>query len=288
MTKQKKVKKDKVEKFFEEDESEVKYLVYEKNFTKGNTKYFLKGKQSLFVDSIMLEGFLGIPTGFYLSKKGWGFGASTKGFFVLEIIRQIVPEGKQVDFIITKEGNNYIREYANKVTIKIKATELRRFIEELMLQNRRNNEDIRELIASYLSSKFPSKINISSQEYGVYQSGEIAEILNKKKVTSKLDEDDLQAIFDFFPKVFKSTIKGRKGIVKDLKIRLAKEGKKITDKIFLDEVIKEFKEKLSKKNPSEESWQTFLKEKVFPFLTNYTKIIDKENISVDINYPDFV
>ena len=98
----------------------------------------------------------------------------------------------------------------------------------------------------------------------------------------------MNAIFNFFPKVFESAIHGRKGVLKDLKIRLAKEGKRITDKVFLDEVIKEFDDRIAKKTAKEEDWQKFLKEKVFPFLTSYIKVIDKENIGVDISYPDFV
>lgn len=112
--------------------------------------------------------------------------------------------------------------------------------------------------------------------------------MNKKGISSKLDEEDLNAIFNFLPKVFESAIQGRKGVLKDLKIRLAKEGKRITDKVFLDEVIKEFEDRIGKKTAKEENWQRFLKEKVLPFLTSYIKVIDKENIGVDISYPDFV
>lgn len=63
--------------------------------------------------------------------------------------------------------------------------------------------------------------------------------------------------------------------------------KNATDRIFLDDVISEFENKLKKKT-SEEEWQKFLKDKVFRFLANYVTTIDKQNVSVDVSYPDFV
>ena len=283
--KKKTKKKERIEKILSED---GKYLVAEKNYTKGRATYYVRGRQAKFLDKIIFDGYLGIPTGFYLSKEGWGFPAHTKGYFFLEVLNGVVPSGKLVELIITKDGNNSYRQYTHKISIKIKALDFKKFIEKLRLFNQQSNDEAREIISSYLSSRFPSKIKISTKDYDSYKSGEVAEVLNKKGITSKLAEEDLNAIFDFFPKVFNSAIKGRKKILKDLKIRLAREGKQITDKIFLDEVISEFQEKIKRKTAKEEDWQLFLKDKVFPFLTNYSTIIDKENIGVDISYPDFV
>lgn len=286
MATKKKIKKgERIEKILSED---GKYIVADKNYTKGTTTYYVRGRQAKFLNKIIFDGYLGIPIGFYVSKEGWGFPAHTKGYFFLETLNNVIPLGKSVELIISRDSNNAYREYAHKVSVKIKAIDFKRFIERLRVFNQRSNDEAREIVSSYLSSRFPSKIKISTRDYDSYKSGEVAEILNKKGISSKLDEEDLNAIFNFFPKVFESAIQGRKGVLKDLKIRLAKEGKRITDKIFLDEVIKEFEERIEKKTAKEEDWQKFLKEKVFPFLTGYIKVIDKENIGVDISYPDFV
>src|SRR3989344_327277 len=283
----KKVKKrrERIEKTLSED---GKYVVAEKNYTKGKTTYYVRGRQAKFLDRIVFDGYLGIPAGLYLNKDGWGFAARTKGYFFLEVLNSIAPAGKLVELTITKNGNNAYRQSTHKISVKLKAIDFKQFIERLRVFNQRSNDEAREIISSYLSSRFPSKIKISTKDFDSYKSGEIAEVLNKKGISSKLDEEDLNAIFNFFPKVFESAIHGRKGVLKDLKIRLAKEGKRITDKVFLDEVIKEFDDRIAKKTAKEEDWQKFLKEKVFPFLTSYIKVIDKENIGVDISYPDFV
>jgi len=252
------------------------------------TKYFLRGNQSKFVTSIKFEGFVGIPQGLYLNKQGYGFPGNTKGYYLLEQLVESAGNGKQIDLAITKNDSRSFREYKHKVTIKIGITSLKELVAKMRVESQKNTEEAKSQIASYLSFLFPEKIQTSSTAFNLYTGGEVREVLNKVGISEKLNESDLEAIFDFFPKVFNASIRGRTKILKDLKIRLAKEGKKITDRIFLDEVIDEFEKKIEMKSLKEEQWQIFLKEKVFPFLTNYVKVIDKENIGVDISYPDFV
>ncbi len=100
-----------------------------------------------------------------------------------------------------------------------------------------------------------------------------------------MDEEDLQSLKVFFPKIFQGSFKGVKGIARDSLIQSAKN---TTDKIFLDHVIKEFETNLSKSTLKEERWQKFLKEKVFRFIANYITSIEKQNVSISVSYPDFV
>lgn len=276
--------KEKVEQHFSKDD---KYLVWEKNLTKGFTSYFIRGSQASFVNSITFKGFLGIPSGFYLSKEGWGFPAHTRGFYFVQTLREAIPATKKIDLVISKDGKTSFRNYPTRVTVTFQANDLKNLIAKLRIINKRCVDEIKDVSGSYLSSRFPKQISINQEEYDSYKGGEVSEVLNRKGIGTNLNEDDVQAIVNFFPRVFQSAIKGRKKVLKDLKIRLAKEGKKITDKVFLDEVISEFELKISKKTNSEAEWQIFLRDKVFPFLTN-THIIDRQNISVEERYPDFV
>ena len=140
---------------------------------------------------------------------------------------------------------------------------------------------------SFLSARFPTKIKIGSQNFDAYQAGEIAALLRRQKVADKLNEEDLQALSGFFPKIFEASLKGKRGALKAHRNALVQNSKSVTDRIILDDVIEEFDAKLKKKT-SEEDWQKFLRDKVFRFLANYITSIDKQNVSIDVSYPDFV
>ena len=111
--------------------------------------------------------------------------------------------------------------------------------------------------------------------------------MRRSKVAQKLNEEDLQGLKDFFPKIFETSLKGKKKGVRTERDALISNTKKVTDRIFLDDVIKEFEVRLKKKT-SEEEWQKFLKDKVFRFLSSYVTSVDKQNVSIDVSYPDFV
>ena len=138
------------------------------------------------------------------------------------------------------------------------------------------------------SCKFPKEIKTSTEDFDEYKGGEVAALLRRKKVAQKLNEEDLESLNNFFPKIFEVSLKGKKRGVKTGRAALIKNTKTITDRIFLDEVIKEFESNLFKKSVSENDWQKFLSEKVFRFLSNYVTLIEKQNVSVSVSYPDFV
>ena len=281
-------KKNKTEKLIYTDQNNEKYIYAEINKTEKKVFYYIRGGQGEILSKIIFDGYTEFPTGFYLNKKGYGFPGNIRGYHILDTFSGVISPKKHLELVIRKGKQNSYREYTNKVSIQIKDSEFKSLIETTKRSNSKNVKEIKEMTLSFLSNRFPSKVKKPEIDYDTYKSGDVAEILSKKNIKSKLDEKDLEAILDFFPQVFQSSIKGRKGILKDLKLKLATEGKKITDKIFLDEVIKEFQEQINRVGAKEEEWQIFLKNKVFPFLTNYIEIIDKENIGVDISYPDFV
>ncbi len=144
------------------------------------------------------------------------------------------------------------------------------------------------LLASFLSTKFPKDIKISTDDFDEYKAGEIAALLRRKKVAQRLNEEDLESLNNFFPKIFEGSLKGKKRGIKNGRATLIKSAKTTTDRIYLDEVIKEFEANLAKKSISENDWQKFLSEKVFRFMANYVTAIEKQNVSISVSYPDFV
>src|SRR3989344_1871219 len=259
-------------------------LVYEVYPRSKRTIYYLRGSQANDFSKITLEGYEELPSGLYLYKSGYGFGK--KGTFLLSAVKKYIAGAKPVALSISKKNVKSIAG-TTLITVTLPYNEVHNLLVRLGRINEDNNNELREAVASFLSTKFPKRIKIGSGTFDEYQGGEIASILRRSKVAQKLNEEDLQGLKDFFPKIFETSLKGKKKGVRTERDALISNTKKVTDRIFLDDVIKEFEVRLKKKT-SEEEWQKFLKDKVFRFLSSYVTSVDKQNVSIDVSYPDFV
>lgn len=286
----KKVSKKKVilseipEKHF--DPKDDTFCVYEIYHKSKKTTYYIRGDQAKHVRKITLIGYTGIPTGLYLNKAGYGFGK--KGFYLLSALTTHLSHGKTLEFSISNKGAKSIKVTSTKVTINLPHLDVKNLLLRLSRINEDSNNEIKEAVSSFLSTKFPKRITISTEDFDEYKAGEVAALFRRNKVAEKLNEEDLEAIKNFFPKIFETSLKGKKKIVKAERAALIQKTKLTTDKIFLDEVIREFEINLAKKTLREEDWQKFLSEKVFRFLANYVTSIEKTNVSISVSYPDFV
>jgi hypothetical protein len=266
------------------DPQDPKALVYEVYPRPKRTIYHLRGGQAKDFSTIVLDGYEGIPSGLFLNKRGFGFGK--KGIFLLNAIKAHLSASKPVQLVISKKGTKSVKG-GTRVTVTLPYTDVRDVLVRFGRINEDSNNELREAATSFLSTKFPTRVKVGAARYDEYQAGEIASILRRSKVAQKLNEEDLQGLKDFFPKIFAAPLKGKTKGVKTQRAALIQNTKSATDKIFLDDVIQEFEAKLKKKT-SEEEWQKFLKEKVFRFLANYVTSIEKQNVSIDVSYPDFV
>lgn len=272
------------EKFF--DPKEKSFCVYEIYRKSKKTVYYLRGSQDKYLKQITLQGFIGLPAGLYLNKGGYGFGK--KGVFLLSTLKENLAPSKSLELIITDKAVKGLRKASRVVTITLPIQEVKNLLIKLGRINEDNNNELRSAAGSFLSTKFPSRIKISTDNFDEYKAGEMAALLRREKVAQKLNEEDLESLNSFFPKIFQVGLKGQKKTKKSIRSRLIKNTKKITDRIFLDEVITEFKGNLLKKSLSENEWQIFLREKVFYFFSNYVTFIEKQNVSISVSYPDFV
>lgn len=282
MKSKKKIKKEKSEKIMDKD---GKFCVYEIFSQKHKTIYYTRGGQEKFLTKIVLDGYKTLPSGLFLNKNGYGFGK--KGYFLLETLKKNLANNKILNLIISSKNKKQIKNGSHIITITIPYQDIHDVLLALGRINEDKNQEIRNSVASFLTTKFPKAFKISSENFDDYKGGEIAAILRRKSVVKKINQEDLESIKSFFPKIFESSL-GNKKILKSIRYDLIKSTKITTDKIFLDEVIKEFNINLSKKTLKEESWQIFLRDKVFKFLSNYITSIEKQNVSVDVSYPDFV
>lgn len=266
------------------DPKEHKFLVYEVYPRSKKTIYHLRGSQAQHVDKITLEGYDGLPAGLFLYKSGFGFGR--KGTFLLSAIKEHIAASKPFTLKISRKGAKSISGKA-PVAVTLPYNEIHDLLVRLGRINEDNNNELREAVASFLSTKFPRRVKIGSRSFDEYQGGEIASILRRTKVEKKLNEEDLQGLKTFFPRIFESSLKGARRVIRTERAALIRDTKKVTDRIFLDDVIKEFEEKL-RKHTNEKDWQDFLKNKVFPFIATYVTSVEKQNVSIAVSYPDFV
>ncbi len=277
-------KEEKPEQHF--DSEKGTFCVYEIFRKQKKTIYYLQGGQVKFLSKIILSGYQGLPSGLYLNRNGYGFGK--KGTFLLSAMKENLAPNKLLEFTVTSNKTKSIKKSTLKTSVELPLIDIKNLLVRLGRINEDSNNDLRGEVASFLSTKFPKQIKISTEDFDDYRGGEMAALLRRKKVAQKLNEEDLESLKIFFPKIFETSLKGKKKAVKAERSALIQNTKKITDKIFLDEVIKEFEGNLIKKTLSENEWQRFLSEKVFRFLANYVTTIEKQNVSISVSYPDFV
>lgn len=259
------------------------YEVYPKS---NKTIYYFQEAKAKQLTSITLDGFQGLPSGLCLNKNGYGFGK--KGIFLLLALKDNLAGKKILDLTISSKQIKKVTKKVNKVSVTLPLIDVKNLLIRLGRINEENNNELRGAVSSFLSTKFPKEVKTSTDDFDEYKGGEVAALLRRKKVSEKLNEEDLESLNKFFPKIFEGSLKGKKRGVKAGRASLIKSTKTITDRIFLDEVIKEFEANLAKKSISENDWQKFLSEKVFRFMANYVTSIEKQNVSVSVSYPDFV
>ena len=262
------------------------FCVYEVFRKSNKTVYHLQESKAKQVSNIVLEGYIGLPSGLYLNRNGYGFGK--KGVFLLSALKEYFAPTKILELTITDKQIKKVEKSTVKTHVVLPFQDVKNLLIRLGRINEDNSAELRGSVASFLSTKFPKQVKISGDDFDEYKPGEMSALLRRKKVSQKLNEEDLIALNGFFPKIFEGSLKGKRKGIKTGRTLLINNTKTVTDKIFLDEVIKEFELNLLKTTISENDWQKFLSEKVFRFMSNYVTVIEKQNVSINVNYPDFV
>jgi Domain of unknown function (DUF4263) len=267
-------------------DKEGRFCVFEIYHKSKRVIYYFQGDQAKHLSKVTLDGYDGLPSGLYLNRNGYGFGK--KGTFLLSALSTYISSGKKLDLIISSKNMKSVRIGSLVTVVTLPYQDIKNLLFRLGRINEDSNNELRETVASFLNTKFPKRVRISTADFDEYKGGEIAAVLRRKKVADKLNEEDLQSLKDFFPRIFETSLKGKKKTVRAERDALIRNTKSITDRIFLDEVIREFEQNLSKRSLDENTWQVFLRDKVFRFLANYITSIEKQNVSLDVSYPDFV
>lgn len=99
--------------------------------------------------------------------------------------------------------------------------------------------------------------------------------------TKKGTQSDFSELYELLPTLAKYNIKDQK----DLRRLLA--ARKVLHYMTLEEVLKDFEKKL-KVESEEKDWQLFFKDNLLFLNPGYIKILEKTNIALDIQLPDFL
>src|SRR6266404_6769709 len=188
------------------DPKDSKVLVYEVYPRSKKTNYYLRGGQAKDFSKITLDGYEGLPSGLYLYKRGFGFGR--KGTFLLSAIKEYIAGAKPAALVVSKKNIKSIAG-GTTVTVTLPYGEVHNLLVRLGRINEDNNNELREAVASFLSTKFPTRVKAGSRTFDEYQGGEIASVLRRSKVAQKLNEEDLHSLKIFFPKIFETSLKGK-------------------------------------------------------------------------------
>lgn len=258
-------------------------LAFTINKEKEQVVYYLRGTQSKIISKIIINGFTEIPTGIYLNRSGYGFTTPSGGRFLIMHIEKLFNH-KPIELIISKDSAIEIKDLKTKKQVIIPIFEVKNILADIKKINAEKKQEIESKLNKYLALGSKTFIKTSS----AYVGGQLHSILRKEKLFEGLSEEDINEVGDFIPKFFKSDLSKKIKKQKEYKLQLAKMNKTETEKIYLDQVILEFKELLGCTKLSEQKWQEFLREKVFPFLSNYTFFIEKQRLSIKGSEPDFI
>lgn len=265
------------------------FVILEIDRVKNETIYYVRGGDEKLFPKFIFKGFTEIPSGLYINKSGFGFPGRSKLF--LKGIYTELPKNKPAELVITKVNKKpFVRIGAAKTVVTFSLADVVLIVKSMRKISAQASSDIQDEVNSFLATKIPDRYKATQKKFGQYVSGELSLMLQKRGILSSINEEDLQTLSGFIPKIFDPNTlqKGRKTKIKEYKLSLVKSSSQISQKIYLEQVIDEFSKNLQNASFSEKKWQDFLLEKVFPFITSYQKIIPKPNIGIDVKLPDFL
>lgn len=228
---------------------------------------------------ILFEGFDKLPSGFYSD----GYGITLGGYLIDKYLKD--KFGTDLKLVISLWRDSEIIKYRKKYKITFKYKDFRRLQNRLKEIKILRNKEFENTTRYYFSKFFPDYFNEPQEVEGnVYSSGEIAGVLTQDNILENLSSVDIKTLDEFYP-AFYSHANSKLSTEKRL-FKITKD-KNEAEVIYLENVILEFEKRL-KQNQTEHTWQTFLREYILLFNTNYTNFIEKANISLSGKYPDFM
>lgn len=243
-------------------------------------EYFVHNNQ--WIKKIIIQGFDRIPAGF--AKNGSGLLPKGAGYLILQALHDKLGD---FDLSVSLQAKNGLKKSDGKYQVVLNYLELKQTIETFREIKSEEYQNLRDSASNYLNKTFPKifKIEDSAADKFTYQKNQLAKLLKRNELFENLSNKDIEAVINFFPAFLKHHQESFKGKKKMIGILNSKEA---TDIFYLDKVIKEFERKIKAKTQSESNWQKFFRAYIQVFNPTYATILEKKNISLSGDFPDFV
>jgi hypothetical protein len=218
---------------------------------------------------ITFSGFDKIPKMFF--PRGLPRGFRT-GKYILERFKHQFGE---FTLDVTKEDESMILTKTKPAKINLRIRDIRRIIDSFNANYRIEGT---KSVDKYLCSIFPTDFPQYSE---TYRPNSLASAIPKQTEGIQLSDRDKKKYLQLLPILADCDIKSQR----DLKRLLA--GRKVLHYLHLEKLLGEFERRLGKP-AKEHTWQTFFKKNLLILNPSYIELIEKPNISLSIQLPDFL
>ncbi|MBX4206000.1 DUF4263 domain-containing protein [Candidatus Microgenomates bacterium] len=218
---------------------------------------------------IFYSGFRTLPK--ELKKDGTGFAG------LKHLLETLIARFGKFDLVLVNEKHkSKIVKRGKKYFTYLSTSDLKLFKSEKIQKSR---EVTLKVAYNFFSVLYPHFFE-NRERYHSYEPGLFSEILTKDFRPAMLSQEDIKAISKFNSRLF-SHASGEK-----LTLETAYESKRDIQLLLLEKLISEFDNKITK-HQSEAKWQDYFRKNILLFQEGYIQKIEKQNVDVDIKFPDF-
>lgn len=263
------------------NDDHVVYTQVNRQTKKGWYKILPLSNQHKLCEKVLLDGFDRLPTGFYTNN---GYGLTGAGFSILQELSEQFGS-KKVELTLSAKNVAKLDGRGRKIKATIPHQALRTINADVAATKRVRNEEVRLQVRGFLGQHFKRQFSHYQDLAPEYTAGTLAEVLRQDKILSRLGTEDREQLEELIPEYLKQiqgTLKAKK------KLKVIFETLDAGKKVYLEKVIKEFRNKLKRRVQNEGIWQEFLSENILVLRNTYGEVLEKQSVSLQGKYPDFM
>lgn len=217
----------------------------------------------------MFKGFDEIPHMFLPRGKPGGFRT---GKYILEQLKQQFGE---FTLTVVKEDKSAISAKTKPAHVRLRYRDIRRIIDSFNANYRTEGT---KSVDRHLGSLFPNDFSHYRESY---KPNSLAAAVPSKTERIQLTDRDMKKYIQLMPALEACNVKSPR----DLKRLLV--GRKVLHYLHLEKLLSAFERKLGEP-AKEHSWQLFFRKNLLVLNPSYIELVEKPNISLSIQLPDFL
>jgi hypothetical protein len=110
-------------------------------------------------------------------------------------------------------------------------------------------------------------------------------LLREPDIVGRLSPQDIEALDRFFPPFFEHY---SERLAKSKRLFALSERRRLTEVVFLENLVQEYERRLRAGSHNEHAWQKFLSDYILILNSSYSAILEKESVALAGKYPDFL